>query len=176
MVKNVGKMVQKYADGASYYEASEFNSDLNAKLPERFSAKDLPQFKATDDPRFHLRGFIATLALQGVDPALYPTVFPLSLELVCQKWFFSLPEKDTSTWEDLTHAFITRYRGNIQIQTSTRELEIMKQRENEGFTAFLTRLRQTAAQMVSPPPESEMVKTFINNLQPKYRTHLRYIP
>ena len=29
--------------------------------------------------------------------------------------------------------------------------------------------------MISTPPEPEMVKTFISNLQPKYKEHLRYM-
>ncbi|KAL2935368.1 Activity-regulated cytoskeleton-associated protein [Bienertia sinuspersici] len=152
MVRNMGKMVQKLNDGAAYHESSNYDSSLSSKLPEKFSANDLPKFKPTDDP-----------------------LFPLSLEPICQKWFFSLPEKDTATWEDIAHAFMTRYKGNIQVQTSSRELEILKQEEKEGFTAFLTRWRQVAAQMVNTPPESEMVKTFIANLQPKYRNHLRYM-
>ncbi|KAL2934290.1 Protein NRT1/ PTR FAMILY 4.7 [Bienertia sinuspersici] len=73
------------------------------------------------------------MALKGIDLALFPIVFPLSLEPVYQKWFFSLPDKNTTTWEDITQAFMARYKGNIQTQTSLRELEILKQGENEGL-------------------------------------------
>lgn len=114
------------------------------------------------------------MALRGINPALFPTIFPLSLEPVFQKWFYSLLEKDTATWEDIVHAFITRYKGNILTHTSRRELEILQQGQNEGFTAYLARWREVAATLVSTPPEEEMFKTFISNLQPKYRVHLKY--
>ena len=113
-----------------------YNNWLSARLPENFSVNDLPKFKPTDDPRFHLKGFRSIMILKGVDFSLFPTVFPLSLEPVCQKWYHSLSPKDTATWEDVTHAFMTRYRGNIQTETSSRELEILKQEECEGFTVF----------------------------------------
>ena len=59
--------------------------------------------------------------------------------------------------------------------TSQRETEILKQDEKEGFTTYLTRRKRTAAPLVTAPPEAEMVKTFISNLQPKYKNHLRYL-
>lgn len=175
MMKHMEKFIKQFADPVSYKESTTFDPSLSSKLPKKFSAEDLPKFSPTDDPRFHLKGFRTTMALKGIDPELFPTVFPLSLEPVCQKWFFSLPEKDTATWEDITHAFMTRYKGNIQTQSSSRELEILKQGEQEGFTAYLGRWKQTAATLVSAPAEAEMVKTFISNLQPKYKDHLKYL-
>ena len=70
---------------------------------------------------------------------------------------------------------MTRYRGNTQAVTSQRELEILKQGEKEGFTAYLARWREIAAQMVTTPPEAELVKIFISNLLPKYKDHLKYL-
>ncbi|KAL2937475.1 Polyamine aminopropyltransferase [Bienertia sinuspersici] len=105
---------------------------LPSKFPQKFSATDLPRFKPTDDPRFHLKGFRATMSLKGIDPILYPKVFPLSLDPVCQKWFFSLDDKDIATWEDTAHVFMTQYKGNAQVSTLLRELEILRQEEKEG--------------------------------------------
>ncbi|XP_021775471.1 protein starmaker-like [Chenopodium quinoa] len=62
---------------------------------------------------------------------------------------------------------MNHYKCNIQNKTSKRELSILKQKENEGFTAYLCRLRETVAQMVDPPKEKEMVRLFIQNLTHK---------
>ena len=70
---------------------------------------------------------------------------------------------------------MTRYQSNIQVSTSLRELEILRQEDRESFTNYLSRWKATAAQMVSPPEERELVKIFVNNLQPRYRNHLRYL-
>ncbi|KAL2900276.1 Activity-regulated cytoskeleton-associated protein [Bienertia sinuspersici] len=174
-IKTLETLVQKATDQYPYHEPLDSDIQLPAKLPEKFSATDLPKFKPTDDPRFYLKGFRTTMTIKGVDPVLYPKVFPLSLDPVCQKWFFSLSDKDTATWEDITHAFMTRYKGNTQVSTSLRELEILKQTEKEGFTAYLARWKEVAAQMVNTPSEKEMVKIFVSNLLPKYRNHLRYL-
>ncbi|KAL2933344.1 Activity-regulated cytoskeleton-associated protein, partial [Bienertia sinuspersici] len=122
-----------------------------------------------------IKEFLATMAHKGIDLLLFPIVFALSLEPVCQKWFFFLPNKDTATWEDITQAFMARYKGNLQTQTSLRELEILKQGENEGFTTYRARWKEAAATLVSTPTAEEMVKSFISNLQPKYKDHLKYM-
>ncbi|KAL2929792.1 Activity-regulated cytoskeleton-associated protein [Bienertia sinuspersici] len=173
--KTLEKLVQKATDQYAYHESPELDTELPSKLPEKFSATDLPKFKPTHDPRFHLKGFRSTMPIKGIDPVLYPKVFPLSLDPVCQKCFFSLDDKDIATWEDIAHAFMTRYKGNAQVSTSFRELEILRQEEKEGFTAYLARWKEVAAQMVKTPSEKEMVKIFISSLLPKYREHLKYL-
>lgn len=174
LAKLVEKAIQKSIDPTFYQDPPTLDPNLSSKLPKNFSAEDIPKFKPTDDPRFHLKGFKTMMSLKGIDPTRFPMVFPLSLEPICQKWFFSLPEKDTVTWEEIAHAFMTRYKGNIQSQTSFRELEILMQEEKKGFTAYLSRWRGVAATLVSAPTEEEMVKTFIYGLQPKYKDYLKY--
>ena len=79
------------------------------------------------------------MEIKKVDIRLYPRFFPMSLEDASQKWYFSLSPKETATWEDITYAFMTRYKGNSHTTTSQRELEILKQDEKEGFTTYLAR-------------------------------------
>ncbi|KAL2938049.1 hypothetical protein RDABS01_021498 [Bienertia sinuspersici] len=100
--KTLEKLVQKATDQYAYHESPDSDITLPAKVPDKFSATDLPKFKPTDDPRFHLKGFRAIMTIKGVDPVLHPKVFPLSLDPMCQKWFFSLSDKDTATWEGIT--------------------------------------------------------------------------
>ncbi|KAL2904353.1 Replicative DNA helicase, partial [Bienertia sinuspersici] len=119
--KDLETMVHRFTDPYSYHESSEFDLDSATQLPETFSTSNLPKFKPTDDPRFHLKGCRATMSIKGIDPVLYPKIFPLWLDPVCQKWFFSLDEKDTTTWENVAHSFMTRYKGNAQMSTSPLE-------------------------------------------------------
>ena len=58
------------------------------------------------------------MELKKINPKLYPRIFPMALEPIAQKWFFSLPDKDTETWEDIIHAFINRYKSNVQATNS----------------------------------------------------------
>src|SRR6185503_21042980 len=71
---------------------------------------------------------------------------------------------------------MNRYNCNIQAKTSEHELSILKQKENEGFTTYLSRWRETAALLVDPPKKKEMVRLFISNLTHKYKQHLKFLP
>src|SRR6187397_952370 len=41
--------------------------DMKDRLPEKFSTVDIPKFKPTDNPIFHLNVFSTTMALKGLD-------------------------------------------------------------------------------------------------------------
>ena len=97
MMHNMERMIQKLTDKNAYHEPLNYDTTLSTRLPEKFSVNDLPKFKPIDDPRFHLKNFRSIMLLKGVDLSLFPTLFPLSLEPVCQKWYYSLPSKDTTT-------------------------------------------------------------------------------
>src|SRR6185503_15093051 len=143
-------------------------------LPHKFNANDIPKFKATNNPYFHLRAFETIMNIKGIDKKVFPSLFSLSLETVCQQWFFSLDKEKTFTWESITNAFIDRYKCNIQVKTDHRELEMLKQKENEGFTSFFNKWRETSTKMVDVPTEKESVRMFIKNLPKMYSKHLKY--
>ena len=86
MMQNMEKMIKQLTDKTGYHEPPSYDTTLSTRLPEKFSVNDLPKFKPTDDPRFHLKNFRSVMILKGVDLSLLPTVFPLSLERVCEKW------------------------------------------------------------------------------------------
>ena len=95
-------------------------------LPQKSNANDIPKFEATDIPYFHLRAFETIMNIKGIDRKVFHYLFSLSLETVCQQWFFSLDKEKTSTWESIVNAFIDRCKCNIQDETDHRELEILK--------------------------------------------------
>ena len=122
-------------------------------LPQKFNPNDIPKFKAMDNLYFHLRAFETVMSIKGIDRKAFHSVFSLSLEAVCQQWYFSLDKEKTSSWESIVSAFIERYKCNIQVETDHRELEMLKQKENEGFTSFFNKWRETTAKMVEVPNE-----------------------
>ena len=72
--------------------------------------------------------------------------------------------------------FIARYRANVEEDSNYRELDIIKQKKNEGFTEFYNRWRSAAARMVNPPDDPKSIRIIIDNLQEEYKTHLRFLP
>ena len=87
--QNLEKVVKKALDKDAYFDSHGIESYLIDSLPQKFSANDLPKFKAIDDPCFHLKAFKLYMEIKKVDPKLYPCFFPMSLENASQKWFFS---------------------------------------------------------------------------------------
>src|SRR6185503_1726635 len=116
-------------------------------LPHKFNANDIPKFKATNNPYFHLRAFETIMNIKGIDKKVFHSLFSLSLETVCQQWFFSLDKEKTCTRESIVNAFIDKYKCNIQVESDYRQLEMLRQKENEGFTSFLDGWRETSAKM-----------------------------
>ena len=101
-------------------------------------------------------------------------MFPYSLESTQKDWFYALDPKKTTTWDDIAIQFNTQYRDNADTQATMRNLEILIQKDNEGFTDYLNRWKKISAQISTRPNEAEMVEKFINNLRPIYQSHMRY--
>ena len=134
LTKKIESLVSKVTNQENYFDTSmEDNLKGNANLPAKFPANDIPKFKSTDNPKYHLKNFRATMAIKGVELDLYPVVFPMSLEPVCQKWYYSLKEHQTNTWEAVARAFMEQYQPNIQLQTTLRELEVLRQGPQEAL-------------------------------------------
>ena len=115
--KNLEKLVKQATDKDSYQDAPGIEPSLLDSLPDKLSTNDLPKFKVTNNPRFHLKAFKLYMEIKRVDPRLYPRFFPMSLEDASQKWYFSLSPKEIATWEDITHTFMKRYKGNTHATT-----------------------------------------------------------
>lgn len=97
-----------------YYDTSgEDNLKGKVNLLEKFSANDTPKFRSTDNPKYHLKNFRAMMSIKGVNPELYHVVFQMSMEPVCQKWYYSLKDHETSTWEVVDMAFMEQYKPNV---------------------------------------------------------------
>ena len=103
-------------------------------------------------------------------------MFALSLDHIPQKWFFKQEPSNVATWEEVTRVFVARYQCNVEADSLHRKLDILKQRENEGFTEFYNRWTTAAAQMIDPLKEPVAVKKIIENLHEDYQKHLRLLP
>ena len=55
-----------------------------------------------------------------------------------------------------------------------RTLEVMTQKEKEGFTEFLTRWRKESFKVDDKPKEYILFENFVANLRPAYAIHLKY--
>lgn len=79
-MENIVKIV---TNNESYFDLDD-NNKFKGKMPKTFSMSDFPKLKPTANSKYRLRNFKGTVIIKSLDPALYPTVFPRSLDTACQ--------------------------------------------------------------------------------------------
>ncbi|XP_074297658.1 uncharacterized protein LOC141628409 [Silene latifolia] len=81
--------------------------------------------------------------------------------------------KFKGTEDPLQH--IRSYKEYLALKgTTVCTLEVMTQKDKEGFTEFLNRWRAESVKLAKRPEETEMVDKFIKNLRPVYRDAIKY--
>ena len=65
--------------------------------------------------------------------------FAQSLGEYPRAWYYSLDLNKYPTFKDIALEFARNYADNVEIKSNMRMLEVMIQKEKEGFTEFLTR-------------------------------------
>jgi len=70
--------------------------------------------------------------------------------------------------------FNSRYADNADTQATMRTLEVLTQKDNEGFTDYFNRWKKISGQIATQPNETEMVDKFITSLRPIYQCNMRY--
>jgi len=145
---NTMEMRLTEAKGHSIYKENETEfKSIKDKLPGKTVLSDLPKFKGTEDPIIHIRAFRGQMSIKGIDKELWPTIFPHSLETIPQAWFYSMDPKKVETFDEISIEFDNQYRDNVDTQATMRTLEILSQRDNEGFTEYLTRWKNISNQI-----------------------------
>lgn len=92
-------------------------------------------------------------------------LFQHNLAGTALQWFARLNLQTVRNWEELSRAFLTQYRHNMDIGvphiTLTQELK----RKDESFKEYVIRLRDLASQLETQMSEKEAVRTFIYTLR-----------
>ena len=76
------------------------------------------------------------------------------------------------TWEDICREFHNQYKYNIEVDVTRRDLETTKQELKESFSAFITKWRSKATQMMNRPNEEEQLTMVVKNLLFVYHKYL----
>ncbi|XP_043703922.1 uncharacterized protein LOC122654011 [Telopea speciosissima] len=143
----------------------------HATLPDRFKWKT-EKFDGRGDPRTHLRSFIGQLKSRGFTDEQLGQAFQFSLTGAAHRWLMALDPSVIRTWEDMMKAFSRQYSYNTEVELTRRELETTKQLPDEGFTSYLKRFRDKAAQMWDRPSQREQVSMLMKGLRHPYRTYI----
>lgn len=139
---------------------------------------ELEKFDGTGCPKTHLKMYTRAMHPRGATDELLAQMFHESLSGSAVRWFLSLDESRTRSWEDVCTEFSNHYKYNTEVDVTHRDLETTKQEQNETFSAFITRWRLKASQMTTRPNEEDQIQMVVKNLLPVYHKHLfaHYFP
>ena len=150
----------------------------NARVPPKFKMPTLDKFDGTGCPKAHLKMYTRALQPLGATEELLAQMFQNTLTGAALRWFLSLEDSKTRTWEDIGNEFYRQYKYNTEVDITRRDLETTKQEPKESFSSFITRWRAKAAQMTNRPNEEEQLGMVVKNLLPTYHKYLfaQYFP
>ena len=87
------------------------------------------------------------------------------------RWFLNVEDNRARNWEDICGEFHNQYNYNIEVDVM-RDLETTKQEQKKYFSAFITKWRSKATQMMNRPNEEEQLTMVVKNLLPIYYKYL----
>ncbi|RVW75292.1 hypothetical protein CK203_055339 [Vitis vinifera] len=147
-----------------------------ASLPTKFRMPEIKRYTGIGCPRIHFRLYSSVMRAHGLDEAQMIMQFPMTLSGAAQRWFASLDVSCHRTWDDLAQEFLRQFAFNIVIDVSRRELEALRQRPDETATSFISRWRETIAQIIDRPSERDQIIMIMRSLQPRFARHLMGFP
>ena len=150
----------------------------NARVPPKFKMLTLDKFDGTSCLKAHLKMYTRALQPLGTTEELLAQMFQNTLTRAALRWFLSLEDSKTRTWEDIDNEFYRQYKYNTEVDITRRDLETTKQEPKESFSTFITRCRAKAAQMTNSPNEEEELGMVVKNLLPTYHKYFfaQYFP
>ena len=139
-----------------------------SQLPHKFVIPKTDRFTGVGDPRQHLRQYLNSVKIKGLNEQQVLQAFSLSLARSASNWYYTLNVGQTKNWGELVEIFIDQFSYNTMIDVTLRGLETTHQRENETFFEFLVRWRAKASKMMYRPKEKDQVNMVMKGLLPIY--------
>ena len=149
----------------------------NARLPPKFKMPNLDKFHGTDCPKPYLKMYIRAMQPLGTTEEVLAQMFQNTLTGAALRWFLNLDDARARSWEDICREFHKQYKYNMEVDITRRDLETNKQAPKESFSAFITKWRAKATQMMSRLNEEQLAMVE-KNLLPVYHKYLfaQYFP
>ena len=109
---------------------------------------------------------MTTMSTTKAPMSVVARLFVLSLEGTAVNWYYGLEKSIRADWKELCSTFLKQYEYNTKLKVSIRNLELTKQRSNESFSDFLTRLMNKAGLMKNKLDEKDQVRMVVRNILP----------
>ena len=108
----------------------------------------------------------------GATEEMLVQLFQNTLTGAVLRWFLNVEDNRARNWEDICREFHNQYKYNIEVDVTRRDLETTKQELKESFSAFITKWRSKATQMMNRPNEEKQLTMVVKNLLLVYHKYL----
>ncbi|XP_070014345.1 uncharacterized protein [Nicotiana sylvestris] len=135
----------------------------------------MPKFDLYDghgDPVAHLRGYCSKMRGAGGKDKLLIAYFSQSLNGASLEWYTRQDASRWYTWDNMAQAFARHFQYDIDIVLDRPYLTKVEKKPSESFREYGFRRREQVTRVNPPMEEDEMVKYFLQALEPTYYSHL----
>ena len=162
------KMKGKHEDLLDY-DAMAFKE----QLPQNFKMPEMAKFDGKGDPKTHIRQYVSLMSATGLSQNQVRKMFGMSLEGAPVVWYHNLEEKVKEDWRALAEAFLAHYVTDLDIDSSLRDLENVKQKPEESFKEYMDRWKIQLVRMQTRPSEKDQIKMIIKGTKPFIYNRMR---
>ncbi|KAI8530334.1 hypothetical protein RHMOL_Rhmol11G0049300 [Rhododendron molle] len=120
------KHVLAYSQGDQILDFEGLCLFPDAQLLEKFKMPNIEKFNGNGNPTSHVCHVINTLKPMGLSDELIAQLFQRTLTGSALDWFLTLEFVHYQTWPQIANAFVKQYAYNVQIELTTRDLEMTK--------------------------------------------------
>ena len=87
------------------YNIGGMSSKASIGLPPKFKISNMEEFDGIGDPKQHLRRYLRTVEMKGIDEKQTLHAFPFSFTGGASRWYYSLDPSKTKVWNELVDFF-----------------------------------------------------------------------
>ena len=123
-------------------EATDLCLVPNIKIPHKFKVPSFEKYKGDTCPQSHLTMYARKMSTQTENQQLLIHYFQDSLTGATLRWYMGLDSGTIQTSRDLSKAFITQYKYNLDMSPDRDQLRAMSQKDTESFKEYAQRWRE----------------------------------
>ncbi|OVA11879.1 hypothetical protein BVC80_741g10 [Macleaya cordata] len=169
--EDVLRRLQRLEGGSSLDISSWYKSPAE-KLPQQFKFPEITKYDGNGSPKAHIMSYMCAMKNLNLSDDLMAHFFSQSLTGYALEWIIELDQSRYPTWAMLAEAFIRHFVYGTEGTVTRRQLESMRQEDDESFTDFIARWRLKVREMINRPSEEEQLKILRNSVKPNIRLML----
>lgn len=105
-------------------------------IPPKFKSPSFEKYKGVRLPKNHLRIFFRKMATYTANEKLMMHSFQDNLSGASLYWYMQLERTHINTWEDLSNAFLRKYKYNLDMAPNRMQLQNLSQKGNKSSKEY----------------------------------------